>query len=185
MIWIIAEGVLLILLLTLNIYVFRKRKGIANRKNMEELQNRETELERMLMNPVAGQIGAGGRQLRPYEEKYMSESKSISNSPGGVQVELIVRSPISEKKYFVTIQGQMTIGTAPTSELIIDSHSASGMECILSQKGNNLMFRNVNKGKVVAERNHTKKTLMDDESVRVHSSDRFYLEDTVVEIRFV
>ena len=64
MIWIIAEGVLLILLLALNIYVFHKRKGIADRKNMEELQNRETELERMLMNPAAQQTKVEGKQFR-------------------------------------------------------------------------------------------------------------------------
>ena len=53
----------MILLLALNIYVFHKRKGIADRKNMEELQNRETELERMLMNPAAQQTKVEGKQF--------------------------------------------------------------------------------------------------------------------------
>lgn len=180
---IILEIAVLVLLVVFNIWMMIRKKASSNRQNIEGRQKRETDLNQRLVNR-AGDPSANG-SLRPFEERYVAESKATPTMEGGLRVELKVITPASEKKYLTTIADKLTMGSDSSNELILDSQLVAGREAVLIREKSSLLFRKVNaSGDVYVERSRKRKQL-DGKPFRVNSQDRFFMQDVMLEIRFV
>lgn len=178
----VIEIVIIAALIGVNIWIAVRKKASVARKNIEGLQKREYDLNQMIANQ-AGE--SANSKLRPFEEKYASETRDTGTMDGGLRVELKVNTPVSEKKYLTTITDRLSLGTDPTNELILDSSMVAPREALLVRDKSSLMFVKQNPmNAVYVERSRSRKTL-GDKPFKVHSQDKFYLQDVVLEIRFV
>lgn len=179
----IIELLALAVLIGINIWMLMEKKARSRRSYIESSQIKEQELNELLINE-AGEKEKSGK-LRPFEEKYSSESREPVTADWGIKIELKVITPGSEKKYLTTVTDRLRIGSDSSNELILDSLQVAGREADLVREKKNLYFRRLNpRGEVYVVRSRSRKTLTE-APLRIHSQDQFYMQDVMLEIRFV
>ena len=181
---IIIEIIIIAVLLGVFVWLLARKKTSESRRSIESLQKREHDLNQMLSNGAAEPSVSG--QLRPYQERYISDaSAGTPTVEGGLRLELKVTTPVSEKKYLTTITGKLGMGSDTLNELVLDSQLVAGREAVLIRERNHLLFQKLNPANdVCVERSRSRRTL-NEKPFRIQSQDRFYIQDVMLEIRFV
>ena len=194
---IIVEAIVLAVLAFLIFMIIKKKKRLRKGYSVESARRREEELDELLRNYAdISPTNASGGKLRPYEEKYYAES-NFQSSAGGpskakepgpkrspIRIELRVTTPMSDKKYQTDVYEELSIGTDPSNDLVVDSKLAAFRQCVIFRNEDQLMIRNISPDKPVAVERSKEKRKLTDNALLIHDQDRFYLlGDVTIEIR--
>ncbi len=181
MIVIILEIVVVVLLIGVNIWIVIRRRKKTDKNNIAGFQYREMELNRRLENKANASVDM--KYLRPYEERYSTNTREPSTMVGGIRIELRVDTPISSKKYLTMVDDKLEIGTGQSNGLILDSSLAAEKEAVIIRENNDLIFQKLNGGSpILVERGRSRKEL-GSKPIKIHSQDCFRIQDVVLKIQ--
>lgn len=133
---------------TMSIGIFYIRKIIIKKNKQKDLRiiagdkKREKKLEEYLSNPAYISNGRrrAKRQQIPYEVEYHEDS---CNKNGKADIQLIVTHGVVTRKYFMTMDKEVTVGRAKKNDIVLKGESISNYHLVIIEKQDGIYLRDL------------------------------------------